>query len=195
MRISEYFYSLQGEGTHAGQAFIFIRFTDCDLTCSFCDEEKHKEAQYQWSIPQLIKNIRSFPAKRICLTGGEPSLEDRNPLIVALQERGYFVAVETNGYQPENIQAADWITYSPKRISKINYGPWFDEMKLLVTEQVSLNEIQPILAQVKQPFFLQPITLADPQQNLNSIHHARDLILREPRLRLSLQIQHWIQIP
>ena len=195
MRISEYFYSLQGEGSHAGQAFIFIRFTDCDLACSFCDEEKHKIAQFQWSTEQLLEAIRPFQSRKVCLTGGEPSLEDREDIIQALQEAGYFVAVETNGYAPEHIQSADWITYSPKDLNKIRFGKWFSEMKLLVDRHTKLETLQKLLEEISQPLFIQPITLQEDLESLKNIHHARDLILQEPRLRLSLQVQHWIRIP
>ncbi len=194
MKISDLFYSLQGEGNHVGHATIFIRFFDCNLTCSFCDETKHKKIQFEADIPELLAKLKEFPAKRVCLTGGEPSLEDRNDLISALQAQGYFVTIETNGYKPENIKTADWITYSPKDFDNITYGDWFSEIKILVQESTSDSTLEEIISQIQVPCFLQPIQVKKREQNLKNVYKATSFILSHPTVRLSLQLQTWIQI-
>jgi len=194
MQISEIFYSLQGEGSNVGKPFVFVRFAFCDLSCSFCDETKHKTVQYEWTVEELLTHLQQFPAKYVCLTGGEPSLEDRNDLIWHLHRAGYYVSVETNGYRPAHIQEADWITYSPKDWAKIAYGNWFNELKLIVNQDVSWEDLIAIEKQTEQPIFLQPQTLSDAKESIANVHHVRDLILAHPSFRLSLQVQHYIHI-
>ncbi|MBU3916875.1 7-carboxy-7-deazaguanine synthase QueE, partial [bacterium] len=113
MKISDIFYSLQGEGYHSGKAAIFVRFFGCNLICDFCDEPLHKTNFKEMSSTEILRTISVFSSKYLVLTGGEPSLNNINPFIKDLKLRQYRVAVETNGYKPENISESDWITYSP----------------------------------------------------------------------------------
>ena len=195
MQISDFFYSIQGEGSNVGWAMVFIRFTGCDLSCSFCDEDRHQIQRFEWSNDEVLAQVRGYAAKRVCLTGGEPSLEDRNPLIDALQKAGYWVSVETNGYAPEHVSHADWLTYSPKDLDQVRLGDWFQEIKLLVGQDTSEAKLRQLAAQIQQPCFLQPVTEATPSQTQANVYKARDLILAEPKFRLSLQTQTWIHIP
>ncbi|MDX2470095.1 MAG: 7-carboxy-7-deazaguanine synthase QueE [SAR324 cluster bacterium] len=194
MKISDLFYSLQGEGANVGLATIFIRFFDCNLTCSFCDETKHKLVQFEAEISEILAKLEEFPAKRVCLTGGEPSLEDRKELISALQSKGFYVTVETNGFKPENIKNADWITYSPKDFNDITFGDWFSEIKILVQESTPDETLEKIISQVQVPCFLQPIQVKKKEQNLKNVYKATSFILSHPQIRLSLQLQTWIHI-
>ena len=195
MQISDFFYSIQGEGANVGLAMQFLRFTGCDLACAFCDEERHRIPRFEWQIPEVLAQLGRFSAKRVCLTGGEPSLEDRNPLIDALHQAGYWVSVETNGYEPGHIDHADWLTYSPKDLNQVKLGNWFHEIKLLVRQDTSLERLRDLGTQIRQPCFLQPVTEASPSQTQANVFRARDLILAEPGFRLSLQTQTWIHIP
>lgn len=195
MRISEIFYSIQGEGSQYGLASIFVRFFGCDLSCAFCDEDLHKIVRYEWDAPTLLERLKKYPAKRITLTGGEPSLEDRNPLIELLRAEGYHVSVETNGYDFDNVETADWITYSPKDWEDIQYSAPYDEIKLVVNEGSDENKLLEIAERVTVPLFLQP-EYEPINQGLANVHHCRDLILKHPEsFRLSLQAHKLILIP
>ena len=72
-KINEIFYSLQGEGFWSGTPIIFIRFSGCNLRCDFCDTEHYSHTEM--SDAEIIDRIKTFPARRVCLTGGEPSLQ------------------------------------------------------------------------------------------------------------------------
>ena len=71
-KINEIFYSLQGEGYHTGMPAVFIRFSGCNLKCSFCDT-RHEEGVLM-SDDEIIAEVRKYPAVTVILTGGEPSL-------------------------------------------------------------------------------------------------------------------------
>ena len=71
-KINEIFYSLQGEGFHTGTPAVFVRFSGCNLKCSFCDTN-HEEGQWM-SDEEIIRKVVCYPARMVVLTGGEPGL-------------------------------------------------------------------------------------------------------------------------
>lgn len=98
LKICELFLSIQGESTYAGYPCIFIRLTGCNLKCSYCDTQYAYEEGEEWEINRIIKNLEQYPFKLVCITGGEPLLQEEvYDLIDALEERGYKILLETNG--------------------------------------------------------------------------------------------------
>ena len=74
-KINEIFYSLQGEGFHTGTPAVFIRFSGCNLKCSFCDTQ-HEEGVLM-SDEEILDAVGEYPATTVILTGGEPFTLDR----------------------------------------------------------------------------------------------------------------------
>ncbi len=194
MKISEIFYSLQGEGYHTGRAAIFIRFYGCNRSCDFCDEPLHKTSYYNITAEEIIEKLIDFPSDFIVLTGGEPSISNLNPLIKKLQDLSYTVAVETNGYRPDNISEADWITYSPKELIHTHSHPFYDELKLVVNRHVNTDEILHFAANIHRPVFLQPQANGD-KLDFQNIAHCIKLVKCHPQFKLSLQIHKLLNIP
>ena len=86
-KINEIFYSIQGEGFHTGTPAVFIRFSGCNLNCSFCDTN-HQEGKTM-SLYEVINEVKRYPnARMVVLTGGEPSLFINQALIDALKRNG-----------------------------------------------------------------------------------------------------------
>lgn len=111
--LSEIFYSLQGEGHHAGKPAVFVRLAGCNLACDFCDTDFSVKERAE---PEAVfARIAAFPSRFVILTGGEPTLQAwaLEPLLSRLRRDGYFVAVETNGSNTAPLEA-DWFTVSPK---------------------------------------------------------------------------------
>ncbi|ABR75365.1 radical SAM protein [Actinobacillus succinogenes] len=110
--IVEIFESLQGEGANTGMPAIFIRFGKCNLACPWCDTPYNEFAALTFS--QIIQKVRSFSAKNIIITGGEPTIQPRLSLLLEqLKQEGYFLAIETNGLKTVPSQI-DYIAVSPK---------------------------------------------------------------------------------
>jgi 7-carboxy-7-deazaguanine synthase len=101
MRVTEIFFSIQGEGTRAGLPCVFVRFTGCDLRCGYCDTTYAFHGGREMSRPEILAEIRRHPCRLVLLTGGEPMLQKDLPeLTRELLSSGYQVAIETHGQRP-----------------------------------------------------------------------------------------------
>ncbi len=98
LRITEIFYSLQGEASRVGLPTIFVRLTGCPLRCVWCDTEYSFTGGAAATIESVLAEVAQYPARQICVTGGEPlSQKECLPLLSALCDAGYDVSLETSG--------------------------------------------------------------------------------------------------
>ncbi|WP_339645671.1 7-carboxy-7-deazaguanine synthase QueE [uncultured Porticoccus sp.] len=98
VRITEIFYSLQGESSTVGLPTVFVRLTGCPLRCHYCDTEYAFYGGERRSIEQILEEVSTFEASRVCVTGGEPLAQKSClPLLAALCDKGYQVSLETAG--------------------------------------------------------------------------------------------------
>ncbi len=98
LKITEIFYSLQGEADTAGIPTTFVRLTGCPLRCQYCDTAYAFHGGEWWEIPAILDRVAELGAKHVCVTGGEP-LAQKNclELMAALADRGHRVSLETSG--------------------------------------------------------------------------------------------------
>ena len=164
LKIIEVFASLQGEGLRQGEPTVFLRFSGCNLKCTFCD------TRYAWNggrelrpfqVLKEIQKIRSrYPADWVCLTGGEPLLQDISSLVDDLKQEGWKIQVETNGtlYRP---MAVDWYSVSPKP-PRYSYRPEYrkraGEVKLIMTRSLCFGTVERLRREFpgRIPLLLQP---------------------------------------
>ena len=102
MRISEIFYSIDGEGKRCGQPAIFIRTVGCNLKCPWCDTKyswgNGDETAKDMTVDEIMQEIKKYPTKNITLTGGEPLIANGiHDLIRELDYEDYDINIETNG--------------------------------------------------------------------------------------------------
>lgn len=178
-KINEIFYSLQGEGFHTGTPALFIRFSGCNLKCSFCDT-KHEEGEWM-SDEDIVAKAKECPAKMVVLTGGEPSLWIDEAFVEKLHQVGKYVCIETNGTHPIP-DSVDWITCSPKGAPVVLTR--IDEVKVVYTGD---EDVEPYLTLPAQVHFLQPCSCKNTQEVVAYIQE-------HPQWRLSLQTHKWIGI-
>jgi 7-carboxy-7-deazaguanine synthase len=101
MRVTEIFFSIQGEGTRAGRPCVFVRFTGCDLRCGYCDTAYAFHGGREMDRAAILAEVARHPCKFVLLTGGEPLLQRELPALAQdLLDRGYEVAIETHGQRP-----------------------------------------------------------------------------------------------
>jgi len=98
LRISEIFYSLQGETSRVGLPTVFVRLTGCPLRCTYCDTTYAFSGGKNMSIAQILEEVTGHHARYVTVTGGEPlAQENCLPLLRALCDAGYEVSLETGG--------------------------------------------------------------------------------------------------
>mgnify|MGYP003301622041 CR=1 FL=1 len=128
----EIFESLQGEGRNMGRPCAFIRFAGCNLKCPWCDTDVTR--RFSASPDEILKELRQYKAKSVILTGGEPTIQEGMPeLVAALKKGGYWVGVETNGTKGTDetpwLSFVDYIACSPKA----EFANLYDSPKALKT--------------------------------------------------------------
>ena len=204
--VKEIFLTLQGEGMQAGRRAVFLRFAGCNLWsgrekdrasahCTFCDTDfvgTDGENGGRYDAAALADKVLGLwgEAERplVVMTGGEPLLQVDEPLIAALHERGFELAVETNGTCPAP-PGLDWICVSPKAGNKVVQRSG-DELKLVWPQQ----GIDPgaLAGWDFRHFIVQPMDGPDRESSLSA---AIDLVMHDPRWRLGLQAHKLIGLP
>lgn len=209
--VKSIFYTLQGEGANTGRPAVFLRFAGCNLwsgleedrssaVCKFCDtdfvgvngpeggkfettEDLAQAVTAAWP-GELSKRSQPF----VVCTGGEPLLQLDEALVTTLHERGFEIAIETNGTQaaPAGI---DWVCVSPKANAELVLCSG-DELKLIFPQEGAEPEKYDHLD--FRHFFLQPMDGPDRERNT---HLALRYCLNHPPWKLSLQIQKYLGIP
>lgn len=207
--IKEIFYTLQGEGFHAGRPAVFCRFAGCNLwsgrerdrhkaTCTFCDTDfvgtdGENGGTYldDGSLPYRIASLwphSEVHNRLVVFTGGEPLLQLDEKLLRAMHALSFSCAVETNGTidPPPGI---DWITVSPKAASVIKIQR-ANELKLVYPQPDAPPERFEGFEATHH--FLQPM---DGEQQRENTHAAIDYCKAHPRWRLSVQVHKYVGIP
>lgn len=209
--VKEIFYTLQGEGMHAGRPAVFCRFAGCNLwsgreedrasaQCRFCDTDfvgtdgtaggKYSTATdlaaaiaQHWPSSHASNGSDTSGQRFVVLTGGEPMLQIDTALVDALHAQGFFIAVETNGTLPATA-GLDWVCVSPKAGTTIVQRQGH-ELKLVYPQE----GIDPADCADWQfaHFRLQPMDTASPAQRLQHTQAAVDYCMAHPQWSLSLQ--------
>jgi len=98
LRITEIFFSLQGEARTVGFPTVFVRLTGCPLRCSYCDTTYAYQGGEWQTIDEILEQVAQYETCYVCVTGGEPLAQaDCLPLLRRLCDEGYKVSLETSG--------------------------------------------------------------------------------------------------
>jgi organic radical activating enzyme len=196
LKINEIFPSIQGEGLRQGEPTLFIRFSECNLKCAFCDTKYAWRTGQEMTVAQVLKKAQriqgSFPAEWVCLTGGEPLLQNIGGLVRALKAENFKIQVETNATISPAV-GVDWYTISPKPPDYF-YQPEYikkaREVKMVVTKGLDLA----VLKKLRQDFPKKIPLLLQPQSSSKSSGQHAIRLLRQTlkegmkNVRLTAQI-------
>jgi 7-carboxy-7-deazaguanine synthase (Cx14CxxC type) len=211
--VKEAFYTLQGEGAHTGRAAVFLRFAGCNLwsglerdrasaVCRFCDTDfvgtdgegggKFRDPASLASHVAAIWSAHAAAGGKpyVVCTGGEPLLQLDEPLIAALHEAGFEIAIETNGTLPAP-SSIDWICVSPKANAPLAQIRG-NELKLVYPQDEPEAQPERFAAVDFQHFFLQP---RDDGPGVSHVVATADYCLKHPKWRLSLQTHKLTGLP
>jgi len=191
--IAEIFYSVQGEGVHAGSPAVFVRLSGCNAGCKFCDTNHDpqmwlSEAEIGEHVAELVGNRKPM----IVITGGEPTIHDLGPLTGELGYiRRYYIALETNGIN-EPRGYIHWVAVSPKRPYAPGHSYHPSEFKFIMTADGWLVDPTPFLAAYPnvEAAFIQPVW-GSPQAFALAIQKAKE---NPSTWRLGTQTQKYLKL-
>jgi len=206
--VKECFLTLQGEGMQSGSRAVFLRFAGCNLwsgreedraaaQCRFCDTDfvgTDGEGGGKFSTAEgLARHVEGLwgpgtERRLVVITGGEPMLQLDSALVDALHDRGFRIAVETNGTLPA-AAGLDWICVSPKAGTEVVQRSG-DELKL-VWPQAGIDPAE-LETWGFDHFLVQP---KDCEDLAGSIDAATRLAMERPKWRLSLQAHKVVGLP
>lgn len=189
MKVVEIFDSMQGEGEYIGVYCTFVRFAGCNLKCPFCDEASKYGKAKEMTIEQIVKKCKQ---DMVVLTGGEPTLQPELPVLIkALLHACKEVHIETNGtggIDNDNV----WVTCSPKAPKYELTYTGYHEVKLVVSEDLTLKKALEIASHTKRRVWLQPCDGPD-------IYKSKDTILKwikkyPNEFRAGIQLHKWYEV-
>ena len=136
--LAEIFESLQGEGRNTGRPCVFLRFAGCNLKCPWCDTDVTR--RFSVSLADILKELKQYKAKSVILTGGEPTIQNGMPeLVAALKAAGYWIGVETNGTNDADwLGFVDYVACSPKRGAALNLER-ADEVRVVAEDEKTVE--------------------------------------------------------
>jgi len=206
--VKECFLTLQGEGVQSGSRAVFLRFAGCNLwsgreqdrataQCTFCDTDfvgTDGEGGGKFrAADELAGHVETLwgegtDDRLVVITGGEPMLQLDDALIEALHERGFRIAVETNGTLPA-AAGLDWVCVSPKAGTEVVQRQG-NELKL-VWPQPGIDPAE-LEGWAFDHFLVQPM---DCEEREAALEAAIGLAMARPKWRLSLQAHKVAGLP
>lgn len=186
-KVNKIFYSIQGEGARVGTPQVFVRFSGCNLHCSFCDTD-HASSYKEMTAAEIVAECRAIGnhCASVSLCGGEPTLQADAYLIAEFKRYGFFISIETNGLLPVPA-GVDYIVCSPKtpKIAPDNIA----ELRYVVRAGDKI----PVPHKHAKHLFLSPCFDGE-QPNIDNIKHCIQLVQQYPEWRLGMQWHKFIGI-
>ena len=206
MKISELFFSIQGEGELTGIPSVFVRTSGCNLRCRWCDTKYSS-----WTpegenvdIEELVEKVCSYPARHVVITGGEPmTAKDIKEFVDLLKQSGKHITIETAGTIAPNGIQCDLASISPKlsdstpeksEISeewierhdstRIDYNilnEWIDsyefQLKFVVSRREGINEVKCIIDKIESDILPEKVLLMPEGTDSETIHSRYDMLV------------------
>lgn len=192
--VMEHFYTIQGEGFHAGRAAYFIRLAGCDVGCHWCDVKESWDADIHsfLDMAELAKTAAEH-CKTIIITGGEPLMWDLGFLTQKLKEEGCTIHIETSGSSPLTGHI-DWITLSPKK-RKLPLPEVYEkasELKMVIYNNHDFKFAEEEAQKVSENCLL--YLQAEWSKRTENYNKITDYILKNPQWRSSVQTHKYLDI-
>ncbi|MBS1792008.1 MAG: radical SAM protein [Acidobacteria bacterium] len=208
MRITEIFYSIQGESSYAGLPCVFVRLTWCNLRCSWCDSEYTFTGGTEISVDEVMEQVRGYGCNLVEITGGEPLVQKRecSELVRRLCDEGFTVLIETGGsldtnvLDPRAIKILD-VKCPGSGEAERNYWPNLerlnpqDEIKFVIADQADFDFALEVIAKYKLSD-RQPQVLFSPVWGAVEFKDLAAWVLHSGvRARMQLQLHKYIWGP
>lgn len=201
LKVHEIFSTIQGEGYDTGIPCTFVRLFGCNVKCSYCDQPQCKNDLKRMSVERVFDEIRKLRVKTVCITGGEPLIQEEiYSLVYELVANGYAVSIETNG----TVEIPDTLRRSYKYVMDVkcpssgvdihnNYKNLAvlhpsDEVKFVIADEEDYKFMKKTLQKypTKAKILLSP--MFDPNQEQTIGKDLCKWVLRD-RLNVRIQVQ------
>ena len=206
MKISELFFSIQGEGELTGVPSVFVRTSGCNLRCRWCDTKyaSWKPEGENVTINDLLDKVSSYPARHVVISGGEPMIaKGIEEFTHLLKESGKHITIETAGtISPNGIQC-DLASLSPKlsdstpkegdinkewidrhESKRLDYGilsEWVNsynfQLKFVVSKEEEIKEIQNVISRIKGKILPEKVLLMPEGIDSDTLRSRYDLLI------------------
>ena len=198
LRLTEIFYSLQGETRTVGLPTVFVRLTGCPLRCQYCDTAYAFTGGEWWDLTAILEKVASYSAHYVTVSGGEPLAQPNCiPLLQQLCDASYQVSLETSGaldvsqVDPRVIKILDLKTPGSQEMqrnlySNLEYINPHDQIKFVICDRNDYEWAKQKLAKYELPERCE--VLFSPSHHQLPLAHLADWIL-EDRLPVRMQIQ------
>jgi 7-carboxy-7-deazaguanine synthase len=199
LKVNEIFYSVQGESSFSGIPFVFVRLTGCNLKCSYCDTKYAYEDGHEFTVEQIIKEIKKFECRYVEITGGEPLLQDETAFLVdSLIDKGFTVLVETNGTKDVSVisdKAVIIMDVKCPSSGEVNKIDWEnikrldkkDEVKFVIAERSDYDWAKKIIDE-KNLTYKAKILLSPVKEKLDPALLAEWILNDNLKVRFQLQL-------
>lgn len=203
LRVTEIFYSLQGETRTVGLPTVFVRLTGCPLRCDYCDTSYAFQGGAVMTLSEILEKVQSFAAKYVTVTGGEP-LAQKNcwPLLSSLCDLGYEVSLETSGafdvseIDPRVVIVMDIKTPGSKeaarnKLENIQYLKQKDQIKFIICNREDYEWSKTLLINHQLPEVCE-LLFSPAHGQLNNQELADWIIADNLPVRFQLQLHKYI---
>jgi len=192
--LMETFYSIQGEGFHAGKPAYFIRLGGCDVGCGWCDvKESWDHGDHEITNVNKIVSSVNDNCKIVVVTGGEPLMWDMTTLTSKLKKNKNIVHLETSGAHDISGEW-DWVCLSPKRkkLPKSSIYSVADELKIIIYNKKDLKFAEEQATKVRDEckLFIQP----EWKRFDRNKDFLLDFIKENPKWQISLQLHKFMNV-
>ncbi|UTA66139.1 7-carboxy-7-deazaguanine synthase QueE [Emticicia sp. 21SJ11W-3] len=194
--VMESFYTLQGEGYHAGKAAYFIRLGGCDVGCVWCDVKESWDASIhpQFTVDEIVEGALAYTGRMAVITGGEPLMYNLDELTASLQKAGFKTNIETSGVY-EMSGHWDWVCFSPKKFKTPHESIYkqANELKVIVYNKSDFAFAEKYAALMNENCIL----LLQPEwsRHQEMLPLIIDYVKANPKWRVSLQTHKYMDIP
>jgi len=203
LKITEIFYSLQGESATVGFPTVFVRLTGCPLRCSYCDTTYAFSGGVKQTLSTIIDKVDKYKARYVSVTGGEPLAQTEcNELLVLLVDKGYEVSLETSGaislsnVDQRVVKVMDLKTPSSDEIDKnlyqnVDFLTMKDQVKFVIADSVDYEWSKSIIKKYDLSARCQ-ILFSPVMGKMNPTELAENIIQDNLPVRFQIQLHKYL---